>query len=255
MLDEPYRWVEAIRNRREYLQDQLAGASPVVACRYADGLLLLTSTPGPRKIFEAYNQIAFAGVGHPADIEKLRKAVIDIAHLEAFNLSARDVSLQRLVNFGAGPLMKAAFDEIFRSPFIARIMVAELDPTDDHETFSTVDADGSFGAAQSTAVIAGSPEVTEMILAQLPDDDEPAPLEQALVTTLRAWGVGRLRAEAGDDEFAEPTSAQISAAIDRALVSIRLEAGVLDRTMQRKTKFRLLDQATLTSAVDVVRGA
>ena len=94
-----------------------------------------------------------------------------------------------------------------------------------------------------------------MILAQLPDDDEPAPLEQALVTTLRAWGVGRLRAEAGDDEFAEPTSAQISAAIDRALVSIRLEAGVLDRTMQRKTKFRLLDQATLTSAVDAVRGA
>ena len=52
--------------------------------------------------------------------EKLRKAVIDIAHLEGFNLSAADVTLQRLVSFGIGPLMKAAFDEIFRSPFIAR---------------------------------------------------------------------------------------------------------------------------------------
>ena len=112
MLDEPYRWVDAIRNRRDYLEDQLEGASPVVGVAYAAGVLLLTSTPGPRKLFEAYNQVASAGVGHPADIEKLRKAIIDIAHVEAFNLSASDVSLQRLVAFGLGPLMKAAFDEI-----------------------------------------------------------------------------------------------------------------------------------------------
>jgi hypothetical protein len=72
---------------------------------------------------------------------------------------------------------------------------------------------------------------------------------------LQAWGVGRLRAEAGEDEFTEPTAAQISAAIDSALASVHLEAGVLDRTVQMKTKFRLLDQATLTSAVDAVRAA
>ena len=44
MLDEPYRWVEAIRNRREYLADQLKSASPVVGCAYENGLLLLTTT-------------------------------------------------------------------------------------------------------------------------------------------------------------------------------------------------------------------
>ncbi len=260
MLDEPYRWVEAIRNRREYLTDQLAGASPVVGCRYADGLLLLTSTPGPRKIFEAYNQIAFAGVGHPADIEKLRKSVIDIAHLEAFNLSATDVSLQRLVNFGVGPQMKAAFDEIFRSPFIARIMVAELDPTDGRETFSTVDADGSFFSEETAAVIAGTPEVSETILAALPDESQDLSLADALVSTLRAWGIGRLRAEAGEGEFAEPAAQQIVEAIDAALAGgdrddgVHLEAGVLDRTMPTKTKFRLLDEAALSTAVDAVRG-
>ena len=107
------------------------------------GVLLLT-TPGPRKLFEIYNEIAFAAVGHPADIEKLRKAVIDIAHIEGFNLSARDVTLQRLVSFGIGPLMKAAFDEIFRSPFIARVMMAELDPVEGGDVFYTIDADGSF---------------------------------------------------------------------------------------------------------------
>ena len=91
MLDEPYRWVEAMRNRREYLEDQLKSASPVVSTAYENGLLLLTTTPGPRKLFEIYNQVAFAAIGHPADIEKLRKAMIDIAHVEAFNFSARDL--------------------------------------------------------------------------------------------------------------------------------------------------------------------
>ena len=72
MLEEPYRWVEAINNRREYLEDQLASGSPVVGMTYAGGVLLLTTTPGPRKLFEVYNEMAFAAVGHPADIEKLR---------------------------------------------------------------------------------------------------------------------------------------------------------------------------------------
>ena len=72
MLEEPYRWVEAINNRRDYLEDQLAGGSPVVGTTYDGGVLLLTTTPGPRKLFEVYNEVAFAAVGHPADIEKLR---------------------------------------------------------------------------------------------------------------------------------------------------------------------------------------
>ena len=64
MLEEPYRWVEAINNRREYVEDQLASGSPVVGTTYADGVLLLTATPGPRKLFEVYDEIAFAAVGH-----------------------------------------------------------------------------------------------------------------------------------------------------------------------------------------------
>ena len=47
MLEEPYRWVEAINNRREYVEDQLASGSPVVGTTYADGVLLLTATHRP----------------------------------------------------------------------------------------------------------------------------------------------------------------------------------------------------------------
>ncbi|MBT6147924.1 MAG: hypothetical protein HOH74_20985, partial [Gemmatimonadetes bacterium] len=209
----------------------------------------------------AYNQIVFAGVGHPADIEKLRKSVIDIAHLEAFNLSAGDVSLQRLVNFGVGPLMKTAFDEIFRSPFIARILVAELDPSDERETFCTVDADGTFAGAAEAAVIAGVPHVAESILAQLPTGSAPAPLNQALATVLRAWGIGRLANEVAAEDSADstvdptpgPSDDQIATEIDAALETVRLEAAVLDRTLPTKSKFRLLDAESLQAAVDVVK--
>ena len=31
MTEEPYRWLEAITNRREYIEDQLAPGLPVVA--------------------------------------------------------------------------------------------------------------------------------------------------------------------------------------------------------------------------------
>ena len=254
MLDEPYRWVEAIRNRREYTEDQLAGASPVVALAYDDGLLLLTSTPGPRKLFEVYNQVAFAGIGHPADIEKLRKAVIDIAHVEVFNLSASDVSLQRLVNLGVGPLMKSAFDEIFRSPYIARVLVAELDPPNPAERFYTIDPDGTFNSAAAAAAIAGSSEAAEAILARLRGGEGGEPLDAALDRALRAWGAGRSLAGREPDETGKPGEGEVDdeevrEAVRAALDGGRFEAAVLERSRPTKTKFRLLGPGELAPSL------
>lgn len=248
MLDEPYRWVEAIRNRREYVEDQLRGASPVVAARYADGLVLLTSTPGPRKLFEVYNEVAFAGVGHPADMEKLRKAAIDIAHLEAYNLSASDVSLQRLVSFGLGPLMKTAFDEVLRSPFLARVLVAELQPGEDREALYTVDVDGSFSGSAEVAVVAGTPEAAAAAAAQLRDGDGTGlGLNEQIARCLRAWAVGRLTTN--EPERETPGDDAISGAIGETLVAQRFEAAVLDRTMATRTKFRRLSALELEPAL------
>src|SRR5437667_449998 len=42
MIEEPYRWVEAIANRREYIETQLASGSPIAAVGYRDGILFLT---------------------------------------------------------------------------------------------------------------------------------------------------------------------------------------------------------------------
>ena len=237
MLEEPYRWVEAINNRREYVEDQLASGSPVVGTTYADGVLLLTATPGPRKLFEVYDEIAFAAVGHPADIEKLRKAVIDIAHVDGFNLSANDVTLQRLVSFGIGPLMKAAFDEIFRSPFIARVMMAELDP-DGGDAFFTIDADGSFAQSGGAAAISGSAESAQAMAAQLQAANPDLPLDQALGAALEVWGLGRLTLDARDGEV--PSAEAVRDFLKGDLQGLTIEAAVLDRDRVAKSKFRLL---------------
>ena len=237
MLEEPYRWVEAINNRREYVEDQLAGGSPVVGTTYADGLLLLTATPGPRKLFEVYDEIAFAAVGHPADIEKLRKAVIDIAHLEGFNLSANDVTLQRLVSFGIGPLMKAAFDELFRSPFVARVLMAELDP-DGGDAFFTIDADGSFAQSGGVAAISGNAESAQAMTAQLQTASPQLPLDQALGAALEVWGLGRLTLDARDGEV--PSAEAVRDFLKGGLQELTIEAAVLDRDRAAKSKFRLL---------------
>ena len=237
MLEEPYRWVEAINNRREYVEDQLASGSPVVGTTYADGVLLLTATPGPRKLFEVYDEIAFAAVGHPADIEKLRKAVIDIAHLEGFNLSANDVTLQRLVSFGIGPLMKAAFDELFRSPFVARVMMAELDP-DGGDAFFTIDADGSFAQSGGAAAISGNVESAQAMTTQLQTASSELPLDQALGTALEVWGLGRLTLDGRDGEV--PSAEAVRDFLKGGLQGLTVEAAVLDRERTAKSKFRLL---------------
>ena len=246
MLEEPYRWVEAINNRREYLEDQLSVGSPVVGMTYADGVLLLTTTPGPRKLFEIYNEIAFAAVGHPADIEKLRKAVIDIAHIEGFNLSARDVTLQRLVSFGIGPLMKAAFDEIFRSPFIARVMMAELDPGEAGDVFYTIDADGSFAQGGRVAAVSGSEESTRAMTAKLGEVDGALPLQEALGAALQVWGLGRLLLDS--DEGQEPSESDVLEFLKDGLQGLKVEAAVLNRERSVKSKFNLLTEDELPLA-------
>ena len=186
-----------------------------------------------------YDEVAFAAVGHPADIEKLRKAVIDIAHLEGFNLSANDVTLQRLVSFGIGPLMKAAFDELFRSPFVARVMMAELDP-DGGDAFFTIDADGSFAQSGGVAAISGNAESAQAMTVQLQETSSELPLDQALGTALEVWGLGRLALDARDGDGEVPSAEAVRDFLKGGLQGLTVEAAVLDRNRAAKSKFRLL---------------
>src|SRR3974390_1531056 len=126
MTEEPYRWLEAISNRREYIRDQLKSGTPVFALSRPEGMLLLGVGQKQSKVFEIYDRHAFAALGHPVDIEKIRQAAIEAAHLEGFNRSAKDVTLRRLISFSLSGMLKNAFEQVFSPPLIVESIFVEL---------------------------------------------------------------------------------------------------------------------------------
>src|SRR5476651_298087 len=173
MTEEPYRWLEAVTNRREYIEDQLAPGLPVVALSAGPGILLLTARTSTPKLFEIYDHLALGSVGHPADIERVRQTAIDAAHLEGFARSPNDVTARRLVSYNLAPALKNAFEQIFAAPLLFRGILAELGPTPADDFLWRLDYDGSF-AAQSGAeldhgmVISGPRQVAKDWVAQNP---------------------------------------------------------------------------------------
>src|SRR5216110_1037317 len=144
MTEEPYRWLEAIGNRREYVREQLKGGSPAFAVKMKDGILTLGVGSGQSKVFELFDRHALTALGHPADIEKIRQAAIDAAHMEAFTRAPEDVSLRRLVSFGLSPQLKNSFEQIFSAPFLIEMLLVELHNSIEHDLLVRLHFDGSF---------------------------------------------------------------------------------------------------------------
>src|SRR6185295_10002892 len=143
MIEEPYRWVEAIANRREYIETQLSSGSPIAAVGYNGGVLFVTMGRGRQKIFEIYDRIAMGAIGHPGDIERLRMAAIELASTEGFTRSAADVSLRRLAHYSLSPVLKTAFEQIYGAPYLARLLFAEIGAQQENDLFLRLDYDGA----------------------------------------------------------------------------------------------------------------
>ena len=259
MIEEPYRWVEAIANRREYIEDQLRRGSPVVLLNYADGLLLLTVSRETRKIFEIYDRIAFAALGHPADIERMRLVAIDLAHIEGFNRAVADVSLRRLVNFGMSPALKTAFEQVYGPPFVLKMMLAELGEDAEHDCIVKLDYDGSMGRSEIEMkepfdVLAGTGEAQEQMLKYLVDNNGSPrrSLDDALQLAARTWAVGIETAERsgeGKEEHVSLEGIDPVKALKEHLKVRHVEAGLLERGRPDSSKFRLLDEKEIRAAL------
>ena len=191
MTEEPYRWLEAITNRREYIEDQLSPGLPVVALSADPGILLLTIKTSTPKLFEIYDHLALGTVGHPADIEKVRQTAIDAAHLEGFARSPKDVTARRLVSYNLAPALKSAFEQIFAAPLLFRGILGELGPTPADDVLWRFDYDGAFVAQAGNelthgTVISGPRQVTKDWTTQNPKPAlERANLKAAAYSALR----------------------------------------------------------------------
>lgn len=254
MYEEPYRWVEAIGNRRQYLDEQFKQGSPVVALPYDAGILLLTVSKGTPKLYEIYDRLALGGMGHPADLEKLRFNLLEMAHVEGFNRSPSDVTGSRMVKYGIAPVVKQAFEEVFKAPFIVKILLAELGQKAGKDAFLVVNYDGTFEEGFHCAVLAAMPIVEQEMMAYLRQQSLTGlSLEQAVGASLRAWALGdraqhRVVAEEREHQDSKTDAAKqeiqdaasLYAHLRKTVAEKTIECAVLDRNQSGPSKYRAL---------------
>src|SRR6059036_2559485 len=246
MIEEPYRWVEAIATRRDYIEMQLATGSPVVALGYDEGILLLTV--GQQKLFEIYDRIALGAIGHPGDIERLRMAAIELASTEGFTRSAADVSLRRLVHYSLSPVMKSAFEQVYGAPYLARMLFAEVGESPNEDLFLRVEYDGEIAtngatyaqARQDFAVLSGTRQSRELMEAFMKSQHAPdASFELALNSALNAWSIGHMTLQTNDAKEL-PERAAVRKYRKEQLANSGIEAALLERDASRAIRYRSL---------------
>ena len=260
MYEEPYRWIEAVANRRTYLDDQFTQGNPLIGVSFTQGILLLTFNRGTDKIYEVYDRIALGGMGHPADLEKLRYTLLDMAHVEGFQRSPSDVTASRLMKNGLAPVIKEAFEEIFKAPYITKILLAEVGPTQERDHLLSINYDGMFEEQREFGVLVASTSIRETLAQEWKAQVPPASLQAALEVSLRLWGISSLLQtdmSATDEEGkgADPSPTPLVSALpdDEAIASrIRetlsketLECVLLDRESGKMETYRSLSQAEL----------
>ena len=253
MIEEPYRWVEAIANRREYIEAQLAPGSPIASLGYRDGILFLTVGQTRQKVFEIYDRIAMGAIGHPGDIERLRMAAIELASAEGFTRSATDVSLRRLVHYSLSPVMKSAFEQVYGPPYLARMLFAEVGEQPEEDLFLRVEYDGEIAANGATyaqarqdfAALSGTQQSRELMEAFLASQHErDANLESALNSALDAWSIGHMTLQTSDAKEL-PESSAVRKHRQEQLANAGIEAAVLERDAGRAIRYRSLSDSKL----------
>jgi proteasome alpha subunit len=257
MIEEPYRWVEAIANRREYIEGQLAPGSPIAALGYREGIVFLTLGQTRQKLFEIYDRIAMGAIGHPGDIERLRMAAIELASTEGFTRAAADVSLRRLVHYSLSPVMKTAFEQVYGPPYLARMLFAEVGVRPEDDLFLRVEYDGEIAsngatysrARQDFAVLSGTRQSVELMESFLKSEHKPdASFEAAVNSGLDAWSVGHMVLQVGDTKEL-PQRDAIAKHRQEQLAIAAIEAAVLERNSSSPIRYSSLTDKQLRSIV------
>ena len=246
MRDMPYRWIEAIQDRRDYIEDQLRPGSPVVGLPFAQGSLLLTVSKGAQKIFEVHDRIALSAIGHPADIERLRMLVTDTASVQAFQSATEDVNLHRLTHYVLAHTFKQAFESIVGEAYIIKMLLVEIGNGNPETQFTHINYDGNVKVKHESGVIGGTEEIETAMQNYLDaaQNDTQLNLDSALQLALKTWAVGRELSkhfeEAEDNNTV--SEEQIDEIISEELEDGKIEAGILNESLTGDTKFRLLSQ-------------
>lgn len=176
---------------------------------------------------------------------------IELASTEGFTRSAHDVSLRRLASYSLSPALKAAFEQIYGPPYLARLLFAEVGRGEAPDLFLRLEYDGSmhtnggpfarafeqFGVISGTAL---STSLMERFLREQKLDD--APLEEALKLALQAWLIGHLTLSDHSREEL-PDVSQLATHRAEQLASATIEAAIMERHSSEAMTWRPLPDA------------
>ena len=173
---------------------------PVLSVPYNEGLLIFGFAPQPGKIYEVYDRIALVDLGHPADVERLRMNLLDMAHLEGFNRSAKDVTSARLLQFGIAPALKQNFEEIQRAPYIIRMLLVELNEQG-RPNFFRMNYDGHWETFKNGTAIAGNEKVMDWLQREIQKKPFATySLDQAMQEGIKLWNDSRKVSPNNEDQ-------------------------------------------------------
>ena len=233
MFEEPFRWIEAISTRHSYVREKLAQGQPVIAVPYNEGALMMGFSPQGGKIFEIYDRIGMGGLGHPADVEKLRMTLLELAHIEGFNRSEQDVTIGRLLQFGIAPSLKQNFEEVMRAPYLVQLLLMEIDQ-EEQPRFYRLNYDGHWEVFKQGAVIAGNSRTAEWIEQEIPKIAfSKMSLGEALRSACKLWEEGRKQmTDVEKEKSAGPAS------LKEVFEKWTLESAVLSRVSPGRCLYR-----------------
>jgi proteasome alpha subunit len=210
---------QLMKDRSEYAHKGIARGRSVIGLEYADGLLFIAENPSAtlHKISEIYDRIAFAGVGKYSEFEDLRISGIRLADLRGYSYGREDVKARDLANAYSQALSTIFTQQM--KPYEVEILVGEVNGDVDGTSIYHVLFDGSVTDEHGFVAIGGHA------------DDLTETLKEKYAT---GW----------DLATAVKNAVHVLGAPDsRTIEHDHVEAGVLERSQQRRRKFRRLTDA------------
>lgn len=215
---------QLIKDRAEFARKGVARGRSIVAVEFVDGVLLVGENPSGslRKMGEIYDRIAFAGVGRFNEFEMLRIAGIRYADLKGYAYGRGDVTAKGLAAAYSQTVGQIFTHEV--KPYEVEVLVAEVDGDDRRAQIFRVQFDGTLHDEVHFGSIGGQEEdIRSRLSATFADD---MPLDAALRAATEA----------------------IEGVEERSISPGDWEAAVLDRTVERRRKFRRVTADEIAAA-------
>ena len=163
--------------------------------------------------------------------------LLDMAHLEGFNRSAKDVTSARLLQFGIAPALKQNFEEIQRAPYIIRMLLVELNEQG-RPNFFRMNYDGHWETFKNGTAIAGDEKVMDWLQREIQKKPFATySLDQAMQEGIKLWNESR---KVNNDN--EEQENDLPKTLEEAFDLWYLEGAVLSEKSLSKAIYRPLSE-------------